>query len=61
MPKWRFADHEVTVEEVQRAIDGVSQACFHCGLGKHRDDCPIMILLLELAMLRDDFEIDSTK
>ena len=55
MPVWRFSGKEITKEEAQKAAAGLNKVCFECGVGGHSEDCPIMMLLLAMAMLgRED-------
>ena len=51
MPVWRYSGKEIAEEDVRRASDALSRLCFQCGVGNHREDCPIMILLLQMAVL----------
>lgn len=39
MPEWKYTNKKVTKDEVEKSLNSIKSACFHCD--KHSGDCPI--------------------
>ncbi len=53
MGLWKYGNKEVSQEEINRAVKALQKdVCFHCGIGKHTDQCPIFNLIIEINNLK---------